>query len=150
MEEHITKSYEETLDLASSLAKRLPVGSTLAFIGGLGAGKTAFTTGFVKGLGIEAEVSSPTFAVCNVYRSGGKEVLHYDMYRIEGWDDLYSIGFFDSTSEDSYTVIEWSENIYNALDEGATVISIEKLSENERKIKIMNKREADIELGISD
>lgn len=93
MKEVITHSYEETLSMASDYAKTLPKGSVIGFVGGLGMGKTAFTTGFVKGLGINADVSSPTFAICNDYIGENARVYHFDMYRVESWDDLYSTGF---------------------------------------------------------
>ena len=67
MKEYKTHSYEETVKLGERVAKSLPKGSVVAFLGGLGMGKTAFTTGFAKGLGIDVDVSSPTFAICNTY-----------------------------------------------------------------------------------
>lgn len=93
MEKYITKSYLETVALAERIAKNLPEGTVIGYLGDLGAGKTAFTTGLVKGLGIEADVSSPTFAICNEYKGNDKTLYHFDMYRIDGWDDLYSTGF---------------------------------------------------------
>ena len=96
MTQFITKNVDETKAQAKEFAKTLKKGSVVAFLGGLGAGKTAFTGGFVEGLGIDADVSSPTFAICNDYIGKENRVLHYDMYRIESWDDLYSTGFFDS------------------------------------------------------
>ena len=67
MQEFVTHSYEETLQMAADFAKTVKKGTVIGFIGGLGMGKTAFTSGFVKGLGINADVSSPTFAICNEY-----------------------------------------------------------------------------------
>lgn len=141
MKEIISNSYQETLSIASSFAKELPKGSIIGFIGGLGMGKTAFTTGFVKGLGIEANVSSPTFAICNDYIGDSNRVYHFDMYRVESWDDLYSTGFFDYLDTEAYIVAEWSENIFGALPDDAIIIEIEKLDENSRKFIIKNKLE---------
>lgn len=141
MTEYITKSYDETLALASDFAKKTPKGTVIGFIGGLGMGKTAFTTGFVKGLGINAEVSSPTFAICNDYIGGNARVYHFDMYRVEDWDDLYSTGFFDYVDTDAYIVAEWSENVFGALPDDSIIIEIERLGENERKFKFMTKDE---------
>jgi len=138
-----TKSIEETRKLAFSLAKELKKGSVIGFLGDLGAGKTAFTSGFVKGLGIDADVSSPTFAICNDYIGSENRVLHYDMYRIESWDDLYSTGFFDSLESGAYMLIEWSENVFGALPEDAVIIKIDKLGENERRFTLMSKQEAE-------
>ena len=133
MKEVVTHSYEETLAMASEYAKSLPKGSVIGFIGGLGMGKTAFTTGFVKGLGIDADVSSPTFSICNDYIGKNDRVYHFDMYRVESWDDLYSTGFFDYIDTDSYILAEWSENIFGALPDDAIIIEIEKIDNDSRK-----------------
>lgn len=139
MREFISESYEQTLQFASDFAKSVPSGSVIGFIGGLGMGKTAFTSGFVKGLGIDAEVSSPTFAICNEYIGENARVYHFDMYRIENWDDLYSTGYFDYLNDESYILAEWSENIFGALPDDAIIIEIEKLGENSRKFYIKEK-----------
>lgn len=141
MTEFITHSYDETVDKASEFAKTLKKGSVIGFIGGLGMGKTAFTTGFVKGLGIDANVSSPTFAICNDYIGENDRVYHFDMYRVESWDDLYSTGFFDYLDTDAYILAEWSENVFGALPDDSVIIEIERLGENDRRFKIMNKTE---------
>ena len=107
--------------MAADFAKTVKKGTVIGFIGGLGMGKTAFTSGFVKGLGINADVSSPTFAICNEYIGNDCRVYHFDMYRIESWDDLYSTGFFDYIDSGAYILAEWSEN--------------------DRRFKIMNKTE---------
>lgn len=141
MKEFVTHSYEETVALAESIAGGLKKGTVIAFIGGLGMGKTAFVTGLVRGLGMDCDVSSPTFAICNTY-IGSKNILyHFDMYRVNGWDDLYSTGFFDYLETDAYIAVEWSENIYNALPEDALVIEIERVSENTRRFKMYEKSE---------
>lgn len=139
MRDFISESYEQTLQFASDFAKSVPSGSVIGFIGGLGMGKTAFTSGFVKGLGIDAEVSSPTFAICNEYIGENARVYHFDMYRIENWDDLYSTGYFDYLNDKSYILAEWSENIFGALPDDAIIIEIEKLGENSRKFYIKEK-----------
>ena len=115
-QEFITHSPEETKGLAARLANRLRGGEVLAFTGGMGMGKTAFTSGLVSALGAGDVVSSPTFALVNEY-VGRLTVEHFDMYRVTGWDDLYSTGFFDYLDTDCVLVIEWSENIEAALPE---------------------------------
>ena len=139
MKEFISESYEQTLEFASDFAKSVPKGSVIGFLGGLGMGKTAFTTGFVNGLGIDAQVSSPTFAICNEYIGENARVYHFDMYRVESWDDLYSTGYFDYLNDDSYILAEWSENVFGALPDDAIIIEIEKLGENSRKFIIKQK-----------
>ncbi len=141
MEKYITKSYLETVALAEKIAKNLPEGTVIGYLGDLGAGKTAFTTGLVKGLGIEADVSSPTFAICNEYKGNDKILYHFDMYRIDGWDDLYSTGFFDYLETEAYIAAEWSENIFGALPDDAVIVDISKISDNEREFKICKKGE---------
>ncbi|HCK43620.1 MAG TPA: tRNA (adenosine(37)-N6)-threonylcarbamoyltransferase complex ATPase subunit type 1 TsaE [Ruminococcaceae bacterium] len=141
MQEFVTHSYEETLQMAADFAKTVKKGTVIGFIGGLGMGKTAFTSGFVKGLGINADVSSPTFAICNEYIGNDCRVYHFDMYRIESWDDLYSTGFFDYIDSGAYILAEWSENIFGALPDDSVIIEIEKLGDNDRRFKIMNKTE---------
>lgn len=127
--------------MAADFAKTVKKGTVIGFIGGLGMGKTAFTSGFVKGLGINADVSSPTFAICNEYIGNDYRVYHFDMYRIESWDDLYSTGFFDYIDSGAYILAEWSENIFGALPDDSVIIEIEKLGDNDRRFKIMNKTE---------
>ena len=141
MEKYITKSYLETVALAERIAKNLPEGTVIGYLGDLGAGKTAFTTGLVKGLGIEADVSSPTFAICNEYKGNDKILYHFDMYRIDGWDDLYSTGFFDYLETEAYIAAEWSENIFGTLPDDAVIVDISKISDNEREFKICKKGE---------
>ena len=141
MQEFVTHSYEETLQMAADFAKTVKKGTVIGFIGGLGMGKTAFTSGCVKGLGINADVSSPTFAICNEYIGNDCRVYHFDMYRIESWDDLYSTGFFDYIDSGAYILAEWSENVFGALPDDSVIIEIEKLGDNDRRFKIMNKTE---------
>lgn len=133
-----TYSPNETEDLAFKLAEKIPYGRVIAMFGDLGAGKTAFTRGFTKGMGINCEVSSPTFALVNEYRSKDKTLYHFDMYRISGWDDLYSTGYFDYLDEGASLIIEWSENIEAVLPDDCIRITIRKTDdENERIIEVI-------------
>lgn len=143
MEKFLSSSYEETLSISENFAKSLKKGSVIAFLGGLGMGKTAFTAGLAKGLGINAEVSSPTFALVNEYHSDDKILYHFDMYRVNSWDDLYSTGYFDYIDSDAYIAVEWSENIFNALDSSAYIVEIKRLGDNSREITICKKGERD-------
>lgn len=132
-ERFITRSPEETAALAQRLAEDLKGGEVLAFTGGMGAGKTAFTRGLVLGLGAGDVVSSPTFALVNEY-CGRLTVEHFDMYRVNGWDDLYSTGFFDYLDTDSVLVIEWSENIAGALPDQVISIDIQPGEEESQRV----------------
>lgn len=128
-------SYEDTLKIGEEIAQSLNGTEVIALFGGLGMGKTAFTTGVAKGLGCTDCVSSPTFALVNEYH-GRCNIYHFDMYRISSWDDLYSIGFFDYL-DTGVLVIEWSENIENALPDEYIRITIEKgNNENERILTV--------------
>lgn len=141
-QEFVTHSPAETEALAARLADGLRGGEVLAFTGGMGMGKTAFTRGLVMGLGAGDVVSSPTFALVNEY-IGRLTVEHFDMYRVESWDDLYSTGFFDYLDTDCVLVIEWSENVAGALPERAVFIDIRQGgSEQERIITIDGWKEA--------
>lgn len=141
MRKYKTNSYEETVALGERIAKELPKGSVIAFLGGMGMGKTAFTTGLARGLSIDADVSSPTFAICNTYMGNANTLYHFDMYRVEGWDDLYFTGFFDFLGTDAYIAVEWSENIYGALPDDSVIVEIAKTDENTREFKIYRKAE---------
>lgn len=138
-----SKSRQDTVQFASDFARSLPAGSVVAFLGDLGAGKTAFVTGMAIGLGIDCDVTSPTFAICNEYRGKDTVLYHFDMYRVDGWDDLYSTGFFDCLDKNAFVAVEWSENVYGALPDGSYIVEITKLSENEREFKIYKKGDSD-------
>ena len=109
--------------MAQRLAQDLRGGEVIAFTGGMGAGKTAFTRGLAIGLGAGDVASSPTFALVNEY-TGRLTVEHFDMYRVDSWDDLYSTGFFDYLGTDCVLVIEWSENVSGALPEDVIAVDI--------------------------
>ena len=129
-------SAAETESFASELAKKISGGTVVALYGGLGMGKTAFTRGFARGLGNDSYVSSPTFALVNDY-GGNPPLVHFDMYKVESWDDLYSSGFFDYYDMGAILCTEWSENIENALPENTVRVRIEKgKNENERIITV--------------
>ena len=132
----ITHSTQETEDFAAEIAKKLKGGTVVAFFGGLGMGKTAFTRGLAKGMDIDCHVSSPTFAIVNDY-GGNPPLVHFDMYKVESWDDLYSSGFFDYLDMGAVLSVEWSENIENALPDETVRVTIEKgEDENSRIITV--------------
>lgn len=124
MPRFITDSAQETEALGARLARALRGTEVIALFGGLGMGKTAFTRGICAGLGVFDGVSSPTFALVNEY-SGRCNIYHFDMYRVNSWEDLYSTGFFDYL-DSGVLVIEWSENIEAALPENAVRVHIRR------------------------
>lgn len=132
-----SKNHNETEKIGQKLARVLKSGDVVAFFGGLGMGKTAFTRGLVKGLNIDADVSSPTFALVHEYE-GNPSVYHFDMYRVSSWDDLSSTGYFDYLESSGILAIEWSENIENALPQNYYRVEFEKgENDNDRIIKIL-------------
>lgn len=134
--EYVSNSSEETVIFAQNLSKYLEPNDVIAFTGGMGMGKTAFTSGLAFGLGFTGDVTSPTFALVNEYRGGRLDLFHFDMYRIESWEDLYSTGFFEYSCMGGVCAVEWSENIEGALDENTIRVNIEYISDNSRKITV--------------
>ena len=130
-----THSAQETEAVGAKLAKALDCGGVVAMFGGLGMGKTAFVRGMATGRGIDAEVSSPTFALVQDY-GGTPPLVHFDMYRIETWDDLYATGFFEYIDMGAILAVEWSEQIENALPDDAVRVTFERLSDTDRRIII--------------
>ena len=136
MEKYVSNSREETEKIASQFAETLKGGEVVAFKGGLGMGKTCFTRGLARGLGFDGQVNSPTFALVNEYLGGRLPLYHFDMYRIENWEDLYSCGYFDYLQKGGVMAVEWSENIKNALEENVITVVINNLGEDIREIII--------------
>ena len=132
--EFITHSPEETIQLAEHLGKYLHAGDVLAYLGDLGAGKTTFTRGLALGLGLKDLVTSPTFALVHVYGQPPLQLCHFDMYRITDENELETTGFYDYDLSESIFAIEWSENIQNALPENTIFITLERISDEERKM----------------
>lgn len=129
-----TFSSEETEKVGEKFAQKLKGNEIIALYGGMGAGKTAFVRGLSQGFGIEDGVSSPTFAIVHEY-TGKCKVYHFDMYRVNSWDDLYSTGFFDYINN-GILVIEWSENIESVIPDSAIKITITTIGDTEREILI--------------
>lgn len=133
---YISNSPAETEKIAEDLANELSGGEVIAYFGGLGMGKTCFTRGLAKGLGFSGEVNSPTFAIVNEYRGGRIDLIHFDMYRVSSWEDLYSTGFFEFADEGCVLAVEWSENVEAALEDNTIYVEFEKLDDNVRSITI--------------
>lgn len=126
-------SPEETERFAANLAEYLQPGDLLTLEGGLGAGKTTFTKGLAKGLGIKRMVNSPTFTILKQY-SGNLNLNHLDVYRLENSDE--DIGFDELFAEDAVSVVEWAQFIEEYLPQERLDIIIERLSEESRSIQL--------------
>lgn len=132
----VSNSTQQTQSIGEKIGRNIKKGTVIAFFGGLGMGKTAFTRGLAKGMGIKADVMSPTFAIVNDY-GGEPPLVHFDMYKVESWDDLYSSGFFDYLDMGAVLAVEWSENIENALPESTIRVNIAPgENENQRIITV--------------
>ena len=133
-----SSSYEETRNIAFDLAQKLPIGTVIAMSGDLGAGKTAFSGGFIEGLGYQGRVTSPTFAIVNEYETPKGGVCHFDMYRILDEESLYDLGFDDYLDSGKTLIIEWSENIKGALPLEIVTVDIRNgQNQDDRIITIM-------------
>lgn len=132
----VSNSPAETRKIAQQLATTLTGGEVIAFYGDLGLGKTCFVTGLAEGLGFTGEVSSPTFAIINEYIGGRLNLYHFDMYRVSGWEDLYSTGYFEYMESGGVLAVEWSENIETALPDNTIRITIKRLDDTSRQILI--------------
>jgi len=123
--EFTTHSPGQTERLGALLAERLRPGDVVAYRGGLGAGKTAFTRGLARGLGATETVTSPTYTIVNEYLSGRLPLFHFDMYRLSSSDELFDIGWEDYLARGGVCAVEWSENVQDAM-EGAVSVELLK------------------------
>ncbi len=133
--QYITTSPEQTEALGERLGERLRGGEVIAYRGELGAGKTAFTRGLARGLGISVRVTSPTYTIVNEYGGGRLPLFHFDMYRLHDADDLFDIGWEDYLERGGVCAVEWSENVAEAM-EGAITVTLEKCADDTRRITI--------------
>ena len=106
----------------------------VAFTGDLGAGKTAFTRGLARGLGVQERVTSPTFTIVNEYLGGRLPLFHFDMYRLGSADELYDIGWEDYLARGGVCAVEWSENVSDALEPGAIRVDIRRGPEEDDRV----------------
>lgn len=122
--EFTTSTPEETERIGAAMARIVSPGDVIAFYGDLGAGKTAFTRGLARGLGIGEMVTSPTYTIVNEYLSGRLPLFHFDMYRLSGPDDLFDIGWEDYLARGGVCAVEWSERVEQMLEEDALRVTI--------------------------
>lgn len=121
-----TKGPEETFALGQELGRKAKAGQVYCLNGDLGVGKTVFTQGFARGLGIEEPVNSPTFTIVQEYEEGRLKLYHFDVYRIGDVEEMDEIGYEDCFYGDGVCLIEWSNLIEEILPERVTSITIEK------------------------
>jgi tRNA threonylcarbamoyladenosine biosynthesis protein TsaE len=137
MIEIISNSPDETIALGKRIASRLCAGSIIAITGTLGSGKTCFSKGIALGLGIEENITSPTYTIINEYKRDNSPTLyHIDAYRLNCDKDFEDIGGVDVLNSDGISIIEWSERLPNSIPKDAIFITIEIKDEISRTIKI--------------
>ena len=116
--------------LGKSIAEKAAPGDIIALTGDLGTGKTVFTKGIARGLGIDEPVSSPTFTIVSEYRSGRMPLFHFDVYRIGDPEEMDEVGLDDYLSNGGLSLIEWAELIRDMLPPETVWVTIEKDLEN--------------------
>ncbi len=119
-------SPSDTEKIAADFARMLKPSDVICLRGDLGAGKTAFVQGLVKGLGVTEPISSPTFTIVNCYTGGIMPIYHFDVYRIEDSDEMYEIGFEEYLDGGGVTIIEWPDNIADILPDNVYNITVSK------------------------
>ncbi len=133
----ISKSEKDTYKIAKKFERTLSGGEVVILNGDLGAGKTTFTKGLAKALGITENVTSPTFTLMNIYTSGRLTLYHFDMYRIEDESEALELGLDEFFNSNGVCMIEWAENIRNMIPKNHITINITKLGENSREFEFL-------------
>jgi tRNA threonylcarbamoyladenosine biosynthesis protein TsaE len=129
-----TRSERETEKLGESLGRLLERGDFIALSGDLGAGKTAFARGVARGIGINEDITSPTFTIINEY-DGILPLAHMDVYRLKSVEELANVGF-DDYLEGFVVVMEWAEKVKEMLPQDLLWVEIEAVDEKRRKISL--------------
>lgn len=135
-----TRSPEETFQVGKSLGEKAYPGQVITLTGDLGVGKTVFTQGLAKGLGIEEPVNSPTFTIVQVYEGGRLPFYHFDVYRIGDVEEMDEVGFDEYVSGEGVSLIEWANLIEEILPENRVNITIERSGTGIRFPKDHNRR----------
>ena len=133
---NITQSPYETVKLASKVAQRIREGTVVCLEGSLGAGKTLFVQSMARTLGVQGEVTSPTFNLMNIYE-GFCPIVHFDLYRLNNEEELEDIGFYEYTDfPEGIVFIEWGEKFPESLPDDYFKIEIERLKETRNMRRI--------------
>jgi len=126
---YITKSSDETKQLAARIAKDIPLNNVIGLIGDLGTGKTAFTQGFAKSLEINESVGSPTFKLISEYEGLKSWLYHIDCYRLKNSQQFINIGGEDYLSPvNGFTLIEWADIIADILPKNSVIINFKRIA----------------------
>ncbi len=136
MSEFITHSAAETRALGARLAAQLCPGDTLLLVGDLGAGKSEFTRGLARGLGITGYVPSPSFTILQVYQDGRLPLYHFDWYRLQDAEELYELSMDEYLYDRGVAVVEWPDRVPEAIPETHLRITFETLGEQDRRLTL--------------
>lgn len=131
---YTTASPEETERLGEGLGRLAQPGMVIAYTGDLGAGKTAFTRGLARGLGITERITSPTFTIVDEHLEGRLPLFHFDLYRLFSADDLYDIGWEDYPARGGVCAVEWSERAEELWDETIVRVDIRRGAEDSQRL----------------
>ena len=147
--EIISVSADQTWEIARFIGGKLREGDVLALSGELGSGKTCFTGGLARGLGVDEkyQITSPTFTLINEYPARCK-LYHFDVYRLNGYSEFEDLGYEEYFCGDGIVVIEWAEKIAQILPADTFFISFKYLDENKRRIVIKGQEKRMKELAI--
>ena len=132
--EYRSNSPLETEALGERLAAHLHPGDVIAYTGDLGAGKTAFTRGLARGLGVTDRVTSPTFTIVNEYEGGRLPLFHFDLYRMDSPEELFDIGWEEYLARCGVCAVEWSEHAQDAFEEEPIWVDIRQGERDEQRI----------------
>ncbi len=137
-----SNNVEETFEIGKNIGAHATPGSVYTLIGDLGVGKTVFTQGFAKGLGILENVNSPTFTIVQVYEEGRLPLYHFDVYRVGDSEEMFEVGFEEYVHGEGVSLIEWANLIEDILPDKYTEVLIEKDASkgfDYRKIRVTEK-----------
>ena len=132
--DYLTHNEAETEALGARLAAVLSPGAVVAYRGGLGMGKTAFTRGLARGLGYPGRVTSPTFTIVNEYEGGRLPLFHFDLYRLGSADELFDIGWEDYLARGGVCAVEWSERMEELLEPGTIRVDLRRGEDESRRV----------------
>ena len=132
--EYQSNSVQETEELGRKLAQYLKAGDVIAYTGDLGAGKTAFTRGVAKGLGIAERITSPTFTIVDEHEGGRLPLFHFDLYRLYSAEELFDIGWEDYLQRGGVCAVEWSERMEDMLEEEPIWVEIRQGDREEQRL----------------
>lgn len=132
-----TENVDQTMQFANVLARRLQGNEIIELIGDVGAGKTTFVKGLVAGLDSISDVTSPTFAISNIYDDGLLPVYHFDFYRLDNNDEMIKHELAETIEHDNAVIVlEWAQAMRNVLDRDSIKITIQAPTENQRRFSV--------------